>query len=292
MATVMGHGVAGQLGKVPDLHLKITFLLLVPLCMALILGWNGVGMLKPWPARSVGLLYWTLVTPGIWLFTYAIQTAGRRIIDEPVTGQRFVLLSVASAVISLNLYRPINSYFAFGFARVFGLSNERVAPPFPTDLSNFIDWQLAYLAFVALWVLATLVANRLSSDRFLSGERTVEMQTGGSRAAASLREYLDRLEEGALISASAEDHYVRVHSLNGNARFHGRFAQALELLERCDGMRVHRSHWAARSHMRGYEGGSGRASLQLSDGRRLPVSAAYRDAVLLAVASAETTAQK
>lgn len=271
--------------NVPDLSVKLAFLLAVPLCMALVLGWNGVGMLKPWPARSVAVLYWTMVTPGIWLLTYLILLVARRLIGGPATGGRFILLNCICALVSLNLYRPINSYFAVGFGRVFRLSDEKVAPPFPSDLGNFLDWQLAYLPFIALWVVGAVIADRLSSGNFLSGAPCeAPASVGEAKSADSLREYLAGLDRDTLISASAEDHYVRVQSLHGDARFHGRFSQALDLLEGFEGMRIHRSHWASGGHMRAVESGGGRAAVVLSDGRRLPVSAGYRDAVVLAVA--------
>ncbi|WOK35468.1 LytTR family DNA-binding domain-containing protein [Sphingomonas sp. C3-2] len=268
---------------------KLAFLLLTPLCMALILGWNGVGMLKPWPARSLSVFYWVVVTPGIWLFTYLLFSAVRKMIGKPLLARNFLLLNCACVLVALNLYRPINSYFALCFGRIFNLSVERVARPWPIDFENFIDWQLAYLPFVALWVLASTIADKLSRDHFLSGAPVVEFSpVEEPRAVGSLREHIEALDQNELISVSAEDHYVRVHHIGGEARFLCRFSHALDILQDHNGLRIHRSHWAAREHMLVLESAPGKSSLRLSDGRRLPVSASYRDAVLLTVRSATT----
>lgn len=290
VTALTGSKVPDRRNGAPDKQTRLAFLVLAPLCMAFILGWNGIGMLKPWPTRGVSVLYWTLAIPVLWLLTYAIFLLGRRLTGLPVKGWRFLLLNTVCAFISLNLYRPINSHFATAYGRVFELSGAKVAAPWPRDFGNFLDWQIAYLPFAALWVLGAMIADRLSSDGFLSGEKPIAKAAQGSPSADPFSDYLSRLDKAKLISVSAEDHYVRIHSQGGNVRFLYRFTDALDLLGKLDGQRIHRSHWVARRHMRGLESAPGKTVLVLSDGRRLPVSASYRDSIVVTIATMPSTA--
>lgn len=291
VATARGSGASDRKKGASDKQARLAFLVLVPLCMALILGWNGIGMLKPWPTRTVGMIYWAVAIPVLWLLTYAIFLLGRCLTGSPVKGWRFLLLSGACAVVAINLYRPINSYFAMAYAWLFDLSRARIVPPWPRDFDNFLDWQIAHLPFVALWMLGAVIADRLSADGFLSGDRRIVPAPQGSPPVDPLRSYLADLDAAALISVSAEDHYVRVHSRGGDARFLYRFADALDLLGKQDGQRIHRSHWVACNHMRRLESAPGRSVLVLSDGRRLPVSASYRERIVVTIATMPAAAQ-
>lgn len=268
-----------------DNQIRFAFLVLAPLCMAMVLGWNGIGMLKPWPTRGVSVLYWSLATPILWLLTYAIFILGRRIFAAPVTGWRFFLLNFVSVFVALNLYRPINTYFALAYGRLFELSVNRIARPWPRDFDNFVDWQLAYLPFLAIWILCVLIADRLSVNGFLSGKGPDRTALQEPASGDPLRTYLSGIVDGTLISVSAEDHYVRVYSVGDDVRFLYRFADALKVLGELDGQRIHRSHWVARDHICNLESTPGKSVLVLSDGRRLPVSASYRDAIVVAIAA-------
>ena len=97
---------------------------------------------------------------------------------------------------------------------------------------------------------------------------------------------MDRLSpqnRGDLISQSMQDHYVEVTTTNGVELVLLRFADALEEVSASNGVRLHRSHWAAREHIEGVERKRGRIRAALSDGRSLPVSATYAEAVEAAV---------
>lgn len=80
-----------------------------------------------------------------------------------------------------------------------------------------------------------------------------------------------------IISFSMRDHYVEITTRQGVEMLLMRFQDALDLLGDLDGCRLHRSHWAAASHIVDLRR-SGRAhEVILSDGRTLPVSATYLD---------------
>ena len=98
-------------------------------------------------------------------------------------------------------------------------------------------------------------------------------------AAPRLLQRLDQGKRGAVQHLSVRDHYVVVHTDHGQSTLLMRFADALAELDGLDGMRVHRSHWVARGAVTGQERIAGKLHLRLSDGKLVPVSRSYRDAL-------------
>ncbi|WP_375690730.1 LytTR family transcriptional regulator DNA-binding domain-containing protein [Pseudooceanicola sp. LIPI14-2-Ac024] len=78
-----------------------------------------------------------------------------------------------------------------------------------------------------------------------------------------------------IISLTMQDHYVEVTTTRGNQLILIRFSDALDELEPIEGLRLHRSHWAARAHLTGMIREDGKLRATLSDGRSLPVSRTY-----------------
>ena len=94
-----------------------------------------------------------------------------------------------------------------------------------------------------------------------------------------LLQRLDQGKRGALQHLSVRDHYVVVQTDQGQSTLLMRFADALGELDGIDGMRVHRSHWVARGAVAGQERIGGKLHLRLCDGKLVPVSRSYRDAL-------------
>ncbi|MBM1218560.1 LytTR family transcriptional regulator DNA-binding domain-containing protein [Ponticoccus sp. SC2-23] len=87
-----------------------------------------------------------------------------------------------------------------------------------------------------------------------------------------------RLPEGAphdIVSLSMNDHYVEVTTTEEQHLVLVRFSDALDELDELDGLRLHRSHWAARAHLRSLIKRGRQLRAVLSDGRELPVSNSY-----------------
>ncbi|MGY3585907.1 hypothetical protein ACVIGB_005033 [Bradyrhizobium sp. USDA 4341] len=82
------------------------------------------------------------------------------------------------------------------------------------------------------------------------------------------------LRSAAILSLSAEDHYVRVRTDRGEALILIRLADAVAALGPETGVRIHRSHWVAHTAVRGLTRQSGRLGVQLDDNLVLPVSRA------------------
>lgn len=82
-----------------------------------------------------------------------------------------------------------------------------------------------------------------------------------------------------IVSLTMNDHYVEVTTTDAKHMVLMRFADALEELSGADGLRLHRSHWADRRHLTALVRREGKPFAVLSDGRELPVSKSYLDAV-------------
>ena len=85
-----------------------------------------------------------------------------------------------------------------------------------------------------------------------------------------------------VIYLKIDDHYVETHTTSGSGSALMRFSDAID--EVADqGMRVHRSYWAAHAHMVALVRRDGRAMLQLTGGHEVPVSRTYLPSVRAAV---------
>jgi len=100
----------------------------------------------------------------------------------------------------------------------------------------------------------------------------------------ALQNRLGADRRGEIISLSMKDHYVEVTTVNGTELLLLRFSDALAELGALDGFRLHRSHWASAAHIGALKRQGNRRWVVLSDGRELPVSATYSDAISRAIA--------
>ncbi len=75
-----------------------------------------------------------------------------------------------------------------------------------------------------------------------------------------------------LLYIGNEDHYVRVHTREGDALLLMRMRDAVEALAEVDGARVHRGWWVARQAVRGVVRHGRALRLSLVDGHEIPVA--------------------
>jgi hypothetical protein len=98
-------------------------------------------------------------------------------------------------------------------------------------------------------------------------------------ASSEPAKFLDRLPpklRGAEVWAvEAEDHYLRLHTSQGQDLILMRLSDAIAELEGIEGAQVHRSWWVAREAITEAVRGDGRATLTLKDGAGVPVSRTY-----------------
>lgn len=86
-------------------------------------------------------------------------------------------------------------------------------------------------------------------------------------------------QRGKLISLSVADHYVEVVTERGRGLVLIRLGDAIAETTGVPGLQIHRSHWVATDAIRRLVRLEGKPLLELSDGRRLPVSRSYIEQV-------------
>ena len=104
---------------------------------------------------------------------------------------------------------------------------------------------------------------------------------GSLAAEKSLSKFLDRLPSSLgrdLIYLKVDDHYLEVHTVDGDGLVLMRMGDAVDGLGEL-GLQVHRSFWVSRRHVKDMMTVRGRNRLRLTGGREVPVSRTYLPAV-------------
>jgi hypothetical protein len=141
--------------------------------------------------------------------------------------------------------------------------------------------------FPTIWLQIAVLGLLICPIEYLDWRRLGD----GSVENAPIRTKLhDRLRSGTtdeIISMSMQDHYVEVSSAQGKELVLMRFADAIEEIEGIPGVRIHRSHWIADTHLKKIEKRGHRTFATVSDGSELPVSDTYSEVARARLASAE-----
>jgi DNA-binding LytR/AlgR family response regulator len=127
-----------------------------------------------------------------------------------------------------------------------------------------------FIVDIAVVILAVLV--RRATARMMPAQEAPSRSGAPAAIAAKLT---PRMARADLLAVQAEDHYLRVHTAAGDALILMRFADALDALQACDGVRTHRSWWVARKAVDVTRFSRGRGELQLCNGVTAPVSRTY-----------------
>lgn len=148
------------------------------------------------------------------------------------------------------------------------------------------------LVFPTLWfkvtIMAILIAGlehliwtrfRLPLSSDVQDESSEQDRLAPFSAPRLLSRLPDRLRMAQIISMSMQDHYVEINTTLGSEMLLMRLSDAIDLLDGMSGAQTHRSHWVARDHAQHLTKVARRHELTLSDGRKLPVSNRYLDAV-------------
>jgi len=86
-------------------------------------------------------------------------------------------------------------------------------------------------------------------------------------------------KRGGLVALSAQDHYVKIITTNGEHLARLSMKDAVSLASETEGLRVHRSHWVAKSQILSLEKRAERYFLSLRNGTQVPVSKAQVPAI-------------
>ncbi|MDX8350648.1 LytTR family DNA-binding domain-containing protein [Cognatiyoonia sp. IB215446] len=146
-------------------------------------------------------------------------------------------------------------------------------------------WTSEFGSFVfpisLVWVLLNARAlSRLSVPRLLADE---EMTTAvDPEISEDEREFWSRMPKPLgknIVAVSAELHYLRVYTTLGDTLILFGFGRSLEVLQRFDGMQIHRSHWVALPHVADLVRNGGSLRARLSNDIELSVSRANAKAL-------------
>jgi hypothetical protein len=91
-----------------------------------------------------------------------------------------------------------------------------------------------------------------------------------------------------LLLITADEHYVHIHTIHGRQMLRGRISDIEAQLPETWGLRIHRSHWVAARSVQALHRARDGWTLELTDGQRLPVARARREAVADWVARVQT----
>lgn len=105
------------------------------------------------------------------------------------------------------------------------------------------------------------------------------MAKDGSSAIPRLLQRLPLEKRGALISVSVQDHYVDVFTDKGHELLLLRLSDAIAETAPIEGLQTHRSHWVAIDQVASAVRDGNKAILTLRDGRDIPVSRTYLNAI-------------
>jgi DNA-binding LytR/AlgR family response regulator len=128
---------------------------------------------------------------------------------------------------------------------------------------------------VAPQVFATSLV--LTTLAFMVRPRPTQTHAAAADAPAPrfLARIPQRLAGAELYAVEAEDHYLRLHTSQGQDLILMRLSDAIDELDGLEGAKTHRSWWVARTAVSSAERLDGRAVLTLKDGAEVPVSRGF-----------------
>lgn len=256
-------------------------LLVLPLLGALLFVVMRGGVAAVMPPAEALLVYLMVCFPGVWAANLA-SIATHRVLApwRPPLWLICGIASVAQAVLLSPWYR-----FVFEWAEPFQTRGQITGPiPLPA-------WSFEYLSVLArevapgvgLWIGANYALDRLLGvPRFRYADApAVAARSGASAGPPAFLERARLPREAEVLAITAEEHYVRIVSSHGMDLVRYRFSEALEdLAYEPAGMQVHRSWWVRLDRVASYRERGKSIELALVDGSVVPVSLAFREAVI------------
>ena len=175
---------------------------------------------------------------------------------------------------------PLSRLFAAGLAllaTVLLMAVElhwlKFTPLLPKKPDPFFE----FIFFVAQPVFAAGCLTLLSQSGVI--QRYVSLLQSRDLAGLDVNDGLTELDsillQNEVLRVSAADHYLEIVCRQENFLLRGRMIDAMSTLAKrqsCEGLRVHRSHWVARQHVKRVFRQGRDARLLLNDGTEVPVA--------------------
>lgn len=129
-------------------------------------------------------------------------------------------------------------------------------------------WKMLVFYAVSLFFIGLRIHNSICMNSYMK-RQNIE----------SIQQYIPADKRGPLIALSAQDHYVKITTLNGECLARLTMKAAISLASDIDGLRVHRSHWVSKAEIVLLEKRAERYILSLRNGAQVPVSKAQVPAI-------------
>lgn len=270
------------------------FLAVVPILIGFLLGATraGVALHFPW---LIGVIFWVCSSLGVWACLFAGSTLARFTLQPwkpplwlvAVTGA--ILGSFVGRHLVYATARALQGYMYEG-------RTPQSARPLELSAEFFAHYLQGWAGVYLTWVVAAMVFDRWLTAQSVTTSDTLETRSlstpsedGGKSLGLGLHSFeavqvppavLDRLPQHIgrnVLALEAEDHYVRVHTDQGNTLLPARFSDMMLALHTLDGVRVHRSYWVRRSSVASVRQQGRGLELTLSNGMKVPVSHGYKE---------------
>lgn len=142
---------------------------------------------------------------------------------------------------------------------------------------NSVAFGEAAIDIVTLWFNCTLVSTAVMTAAEILPRPATPTATAAPRPPPIL-ERVPLPQRGRLLTLSVADHYVEIATDRGKALVLMRLSDAIREIGSVKGLQIHRSHWVALAAVKRSVRAEGKLWLELTDGRRLPVSRSFVDA--------------
>lgn len=268
-------------GRVTRPFAALVFYIVVPAMIGFPMGWYqaGLGRLMSVPA-SCGL--WVCQWLVSWWVAETMLRLGRAIL-APWRLPLIALLVIAAAANTLlsRFYGPALVTFFFE------ISGERLPEVLATTRRSLTDYSYVRSLVTAssygalYWIMLRWIYERWTARPVapLAAEQPVASNQIAAEPPQRLRLELAKagiVDAEAVIALQAEDHYVRLHLIDGSRLMLCRFADLLADFTGEAGVQVHRSWWVRRAAIRDVVQESGAMRLGLVNGLSVPVSQKHR----------------
>jgi hypothetical protein len=252
-------------------------LLGLPLVAGIILGANQTraGAYLSWP---LSITYWTIMSLVTW-WSFAVATHALRWLLKP-WAPPIMLVYALGAVVGSFAARPAIYWIANAFRPAMNAPELREMVSASLNAEFLAYYLTNWSVVIAMWIVACWWM-RTASQRLAADQQTTNVHPQHGHDETGFMTRLPPEIGRQVIAIQAEDHYVRVHTLAGNALILASLSDAIEAVTRSgiDGEQTHRSWWVARDAVTHHEARGRKQVLHLSNGIEVPISVTFRKLV-------------
>ena len=215
------------------------------------------------------LAYWFIVHAAAWSIAILFSLLAERLLAGMVKSMlaRMMIGSLVAAL-PISLVLALIDYGFFAEPPAFA--------PIASAIVNVAPLCVLFCILAYLTMSESLRA--VDGQESMPGSHDEAVRDSAAGPFPSRPPLVERLQpgnRGALLRIGVSDHYTEVLTAGGRELLLLRFSDALKEVGDTPGIRLHRSHWIADSHVAGIEQHDGRLVVTTTTGEHLPVSRTY-----------------